>query len=75
MGYVHFGVVHILRVADEQVAGRRSGISSPEFIPIAEATSDLDGYESWSRFCLEQIELLLSKAAAAGLTVPERTAI
>jgi predicted NUDIX family phosphoesterase len=72
VGYVHFGVVHIARVADENVASRRSGIAAPEFVPLAEAVKDPAGYESWSRFCLENLDLLLSKAAAAGITVPER---
>jgi predicted NUDIX family phosphoesterase len=72
VGYVHFGVVHIARVNDENVAGGRSGISSPEFVPLSEAVKDISGYESWSRFCLENLDLLLSKAAAAGVTVPER---
>ena len=72
VGYVHFGVVHVLHVADESVAGRRSGIVAPEFFPIAEAVKDASGYESWSRFCLEHLDSLLAKAAAAGVTVPER---
>jgi predicted NUDIX family phosphoesterase len=62
VGYVHFGVVHVLHVANEDVAGRRSGIVAPEFVPIAEATKDPAGYESWSRFCLENLDLLLAKA-------------
>ena len=72
VGYVHFGVVHVMRVANENVAGRRSGIVGPEFIPIVDAVKDPSGYESWSRFCLEHLEVLLSKAAALGVTVPER---
>ncbi|PYK63205.1 MAG: hypothetical protein DME21_03695 [Verrucomicrobia bacterium] len=72
VGYVHFGVVHVLAVANENVAGRRSGIVAPEFIPIVEAVKDPSGYESWSRFCLEHLNLLLSKAAASGVKVPER---
>ena len=60
VGYVHFGVVHVLPVANENVAGRRSGIVAPEFIPIVEAVKDLSGYESWSRFCLEHLNVLLS---------------
>ncbi len=72
VGYVHFGVVHVLNVPSEDVAGSRSGILAPEFVPIAEATKDLSEYESWSRFCLEQLNVLLSKAAAAGEVVPER---
>ena len=72
VGFVHFGVVHILRVASEEIVGRRSGIVSPEFVPIAEAVKDSSGYESWSRFCLEHLEPLLAKAAAAGVASPER---
>jgi len=72
VGYVHFGVVHVMRVANENVAGRRSGVVGPEFIPIVDASKDPSGYESWSRFCLEHLALLLSKAAALGATVPER---
>ena len=72
VGYVHFGVVHILHVENEDVAGRRSGILGPEFVPLAAAVKDLSGYESWSRFCLEQVDVLLSKAAAAGVGVSER---
>ena len=60
VGYVHFGVVHVLPVVNENVAGRRSGIVAPEFIPIVEAVEDPSGYESWSRFCLEHLNVLLS---------------
>jgi predicted NUDIX family phosphoesterase len=72
VGCVHFGVVHIMYVAEETVAGRRSGIVGPEFIPIAEAVRDPSAYESWSRFCLENLDRLQSKAAAAGVIAPEQ---
>jgi predicted NUDIX family phosphoesterase len=72
VGQVHFGVVHIIHVADEAIAGRRSGIVGPEFIPIPEAMKDPSGYESWSRFCLEELPSLLAKAAALGVAGPER---
>jgi len=75
VGYVHFGVVHVMHVPNENVAGRRSGIVGPEFIPIVEAVSDLSIYESWSRFCLEQVDLLLAKAAALGVTAAEGSGI
>lgn len=65
VGYVHFGVVHIMHLADETIVGRRSGILAPEFLPISEATRDLSVYESWSRLCLENFDSLLSKAAAS----------
>src|SRR5207245_1647143 len=62
VGCVHFGVVHILHVAEERIAGRRSGIVSPEFVPSVEAVKAASNYESWSRFCLEQLDSLLLKA-------------
>jgi predicted NUDIX family phosphoesterase len=72
VGYVHFGVVHVMHVVNENVAGRRSGIVGPEFISIVEAVKDPSGYESWSRFCLEHLDVLLSKATSSGIPVPER---
>jgi len=74
VGMVHFGVVHLMHVASEKIVGRRSGISGPEFVPIADAVKDPSGYESWSRFCLEHLDTLLARAAAAGVTAPERLA-
>ncbi len=67
VGYVHFGVVHIMHVANEKVAGRRSGIVGPEFIPVAQAVADVSSYESWSRLCLENLDALLAKTAASGM--------
>jgi len=72
VGSVHFGVVHVMHVTSENVSGRRSGILSPEFVPSADALKDPSGYESWSRFCLEHLTVLLAKAAALGVTAPER---
>jgi len=70
VGCVHFGVVHVMHVPNETIVGRRSGIVSPEFIPITEAVKDPSGYESWSRFCLEHLDSLLSKAAASVAALP-----
>jgi predicted NUDIX family phosphoesterase len=71
VGCVHFGVVHMMHVASEAVARGRSGIVGPEFVPVAEAVKDLSAYESWSRFCLEKLDSLLARAAAAGVVAPE----
>src|SRR5438105_9904269 len=67
VGLVHFGVVHVMHVASEATAGRRSGIVAPEFIPMAQAVKNPSDYESWSRFCLENLDLLVAKAAAVGV--------
>lgn len=65
VGSVHFGVVHVMHVANEKVVGRRSGILAPEFIPFADAAKNPSDYESWSRFCVESLPVLLSKANRA----------
>jgi predicted NUDIX family phosphoesterase len=67
VGQVHFGVVHVMHVRNEAVARGRSGIVAPEFIPVAEAMKEPAAYESWSRFCLEQLDVLLAKAAKQGV--------
>jgi predicted NUDIX family phosphoesterase len=72
VGFVHFGVVHVMHVATEEIVGRRSGIVAPEFVSLAEAAKDLSAYETWSRFCLESLDALLSRAASAGVAMPER---
>ena len=72
VGFVHFGVVHVMHVSSEEIVGRRSGIVAPEFVSIAEATKDLTAYETWSRFCLENLDALLSRSAATGAAMPER---
>src|SRR5437762_608590 len=66
VGFVHFGVVHIMQVLEGKVAGRRNGIVNPEFIAVANAVENASSYESWSRFCLEKLEVLLAKAGAPG---------
>lgn len=69
VGYVHFGVVHVMSVPGDDVVGRRSGIVGPEFVSIPEALKDLGAYESWSRFCLENLQTLLARAENAGVKV------
>jgi predicted NUDIX family phosphoesterase len=72
VGFVHLGVVHIVNVSDESVAGNRSGIVGPEFVPMSEVVKNPDAYESWSRFCLENLDALLAKATALNIIATER---
>jgi predicted NUDIX family phosphoesterase len=74
VGYVHLGIVHVVNVPDEKIVGRRSGIVSPEFVSIDDAIKDGAAYESWSRFCLEKLDVLTAKAVSAGIPVTERFA-
>ncbi len=72
VGFVHLGIVHVVQVPDESLANRRSGIVSPEFVPVSEAVKDPAAYESWSRFCLEHLDALLAKAKGAGAKTSEK---
>ncbi len=72
VGFVHFGVAHVMFVATEEIIGRRSGIVAPEFISIADATKDLSVYETWSRLCLQNLDALLARATPAESTLPEQ---
>jgi predicted NUDIX family phosphoesterase len=65
VGYVHFGVVHVMQVPNEKAVGGRSGIVGPEFIPLADAVKNASAYESWSRLCLENLDALLARARKA----------
>lgn len=64
VGFVHLGIVHIVYAADEAIANRRDGIVGAEFVPISEAAKNPDAYESWSRFCIENLNALIARAAA-----------
>ncbi|HUA65947.1 MAG TPA: hypothetical protein VME24_08875 [Alphaproteobacteria bacterium] len=71
VGRVHFGVVHIVRVPDESLAHWRCGVVRPEFVSFTEAVNDAFSYESWSHFCLLNLDELVSKADSM---VPGRNA-
>lgn len=60
VGYVHLGIVHVVDVADDVIANGRDGIVGAEFVPMREAAKNPDAYESWSRFCIENLEALLA---------------
>lgn len=60
VGFVHLGIVHVVDVADDIIANGRDGIVGAEFVPIREAAKNPDAYESWSRFCIENLDALLA---------------
>lgn len=64
VGYVHLGIVHIVYVAGDAIANGRDGIVGAEFVSLTEAAKNPGAYESWSRFCIENLDALLGKAAA-----------
>ena len=62
VGKVHLGVVHIFRLAEEKARKRESVITEAGFLPIAELRQRQDALETWSQFCIDQIDQLLALA-------------
>lgn len=57
VGKVHLGVVHLFDVANPQVRPREADILDAAFRPLDELLGRLEGFETWSRICLEQCRL------------------
>lgn len=59
VGRVHFGVVHVFKLADQLIAKKESAITDADLIPIDKALRSINRYETWSQLCLGNIERLL----------------
>ncbi len=55
VGKVHLGVVHIFDVETPDVRPRETEIMDAGFHRVADLLANLDGFESWSRICLEAL--------------------
>ena len=55
VGKVHLGVVHLFDVDHPAVFPREDEICQAGFRPVAELMSDLNGFETWSKICLEAL--------------------
>jgi predicted NUDIX family phosphoesterase len=69
VGSVHFGVVHVLLVkanADTyqyMLLNHCPDLENAEFIPFDQAVKDVAQSESWSAFCLSNLDALIAKAS------------
>jgi predicted NUDIX family phosphoesterase len=61
VGRVHFGIVHVLFCAPEQVRKKEQVITQVEFISIEELKTKRDQMETWSQFCLDNLDSLLKQ--------------
>ncbi|MCH7761075.1 phosphoesterase [candidate division TA06 bacterium] len=55
VGKVHLGVVHLLDVHSPVITPRESEIVDAGFHLVDQIMEDLEGFESWSRICLEAL--------------------
>jgi len=65
VGRVHFGVVHVVRLDDDQITKNESKIAEPQLIPIEKAIRNVESYETWSQLCLRSIDLIIKKTVAS----------
>jgi len=71
VGYVHFGVVHILRVDDENVAGPEAASLAPSLFLSLRRLKTCPVMNP-GHVCAGTSGILLAKAADSGVTVPEK---
>lgn len=55
VGSVHLGVVHVYDLENPLVAPREAGLADSGFAPIAELAGARDEFETWSRFCIDEV--------------------
>jgi predicted NUDIX family phosphoesterase len=55
VGSVHLGVVHVYDLEEPLVAPREDGLADSRFVPIAELSTARDDFETWSRFCIDEL--------------------
>lgn len=61
VGRVHFGVVHVLFCAPEEIRKKEQIITQVEFVPIEVLQAKREQMESWSQLCLDNLDALLKQ--------------
>ena len=65
VGEVHLGVVHVFLLESDDVAKREAMLTGLAFLTPDELRARRDAMETWSQICLDGLETLLARAAAA----------
>lgn len=55
VGAVHLGVVHLFELTSDEVQSNEEAIQDLQFVPLAELVANVQGLESWSKFCVEHL--------------------
>jgi predicted NUDIX family phosphoesterase len=69
VGRVHLGIVHLCELTDETVSKREASLTDLRFLSVEELKHGRERLESWSQFCLDEIENILR--AGKGETMKE----
>jgi predicted NUDIX family phosphoesterase len=68
VGRVHFGVVHMVRLATPAISKKEAVITDSGLVPIPQAVAYIDTYETWSQLCLRHIDALTHAAGGVAAT-------
>jgi len=55
VGQVHLGVVHLFELERPAVSRREEHLTNAGFAPIHELVRDMDAFETWSQFVLDEL--------------------
>jgi predicted NUDIX family phosphoesterase len=59
VGRVHLGVVHSFSLAQPLVKPREKSINETKFMSVQDLRSQIDGFENWSKICIDGIDSLI----------------
>ena len=59
VGKVHFGIVHVFDLEKPLVRPKEKSINETKFLGIAELQRDVEGFENWSKICIQNIQRLI----------------
>jgi len=60
VGQVHLGIVHLFRLAAPKVEKREAMITNLSFLSREELIAKRDALETWSQFCVDDLDRLLA---------------
>jgi predicted NUDIX family phosphoesterase len=60
VGRVHLGIVHVFKLAEPKVEKREAMITNIAFLTKAELMARHESLETWSQFCVDSLDRLLS---------------
>lgn len=59
VGKVHFGIVHILSLAEPIVKPKEKSIKETKFSSLEELQSGIEAFENWSKICIQNIDRII----------------
>jgi predicted NUDIX family phosphoesterase len=59
VGKVHFGVIHTFALEKPLVRPKEKSINETRFFKPGELQKEIEGFENWSKICIEHIDKLL----------------